>query len=636
MKHAKIKVGGVVLCLTAGVASTSCGGGSDNTGDVAARPTTPATPPAPMSTAPPPAVVKTSPAVEGLVISDPLIAIDLSEPLLNKSFVSVQMLTQGKVTTVRSEAVPTSSIALLTPNLTRGALVGYEPHPTKAGWAKSAADIASTFALVYRAPFSGNGATRAYNFDSKKYGPELPAIDGAPGSLAASGWIYAKDLASKTITVSDGRIVEKDMAGRPYAPALKRYEETYQLADDVVVYNVNTADYAASAVSTLAAVPVTADYKYSTTERQQVYVVFDKSHQGADTAKVKALYYFTPKSVTSGKPVWDIGNNSSMLVAMGTVPASESATYAGTRYFDIPYQAVNYEQSTEPFPIVKDTLYSVGDNEVAIYLFKAGDRLIMLDAGWPNLGYQYWKNIEAMGFDPRKVTDVVLTHAHADHYGTAAELVSMIENTGAKIRLWGSSEEVNGLLKDAQGNTWNKTPTLAASQTVIRSRTTEFYQSGQTYDFGTVKMTPIITPGHTNGTYSFFFDVNNPITSTSQRFAYHGGFGWNPLKMSTAANGWQRLIMRFSLAYLQQTDQNSIVLPQHTDMSPLVEAFQAVKAYNRDPANAGQQKTVLDALTTTTGGVNEFQNMLEKRYQSFAMRVMAELILNSHRCFTTV
>lgn len=76
--------------------------------------------------------------------------------------------------------------------------------------------------------------------------------------------------------------------------------------------------------------------------------------------------------------------------------------------------------ATESFAIIPDRLYYVGNNEVAIYLTQADDgTLILLDAGWPASGYQYWRNIEAMGFDPRDIDYILLTHGHGDQYGTA-------------------------------------------------------------------------------------------------------------------------------------------------------------------------------------------------------------------------
>ena len=305
------------------------------------------------------------------------------------------------------------------------------------------------------------------------------------------------------------------------------------MADDLVVYNVNTDDWSKSTVSDFASIPVTADYSYATKNRQAVYVVFDKNWKQADSAKVRSIYYFTPQTVTDGKPVWDVQTMSSLLADKGNDPVSGK-----------PYVAINattpleapYTRSTEPFAIVKDTFYFVGDNEVAIYLFKADmgtkdpadDKLIMLDAGWPCSGYQYWKNIEAVGFDPRKITDFMLTHGHLDHYGVAMELVNMIENSGGKVNVYGSKDDTFGLTKDAMGNPWNIRGALPADETGIRAKTNITYEMDKYYDFiGNVRIMVTPTPGHTPGTGSFIFKVKNPDSGDWITFGYMGGYGFN-------------------------------------------------------------------------------------------------------------
>ena len=56
----------------------------------------------------------------------------------------------------------------------------------------------------------------------------------------------------------------------------------------------------------------------------------------------------------------------------------------------------------------------------------------------------------------------------------------------------------------------------------------------------------------------------------------------------TAANGWLRLAWQLGFSYLQYTLELDFVSPQHTNQFPIVEVYQALKAYNRDPANASK------------------------------------------------
>jgi hypothetical protein len=79
----------------------------------------------------------------------------------------------------------------------------------------------------------------------------------------------------------------------------------------------------------------------------------------------------------------------------------------------------------------------------------------------------------------------------------------------------------------------------------------------------------------------------------------------------TAANGFRRLSFQRSLAWLQQRVDVHYVAPSHTNQYPIVEVYQALAAYNNDPATRGRRLTMLDALTT-----DEFVNFNEKRYES--------------------
>ena len=574
----------------------------------------------------------------GLVYTDPTV----NDNGDGTSYVQVGMLTYGKAMTVFSEATDNSTIAAVSQNLVKGNLVDFvlsassnaavaTPHKnenarTFAPVAKVPSDPAKTFNKVL-----AKRTSTAAQFDSMKYGPELSPVNGNAGRMVAAGWIYAKT--DHAITVGDGRIVTEDISGRSLPAPIKRYEETYEVDPQVAVYKVEMQktdpsknvydDYSASAPSTYAAIPVTADYDYCTTARQAAYLVFDKNYKNAKTAKVIAIYYFTPMSTSDGLPVWDVPTQSYLLKDKGTVPDCVPARWRGKTYYDVVASGVQsdpYTRSTEPFEIVKDTFYSVGDNEVAVYLFRAdNDRLIVLDAGWPNSGYQYWKNIEAMGFDPRKVTDWMSTHGHGDHYGTAVELFTMVENAGGSINVYGTKEDTWGITQDAMGNVWNIAGALPASETVIRSKTIP-YEYDKWYDFGNVQILVTPTPGHTPGTGSFIFKVKNPADGNKWvTFGYMGGYGYNGLYTPTASNGWLRLNFQLGLAWLQQMIDVDYVSPQHTNQYPFVETYQALKAYNNDPANRNNQLTMLDALTSkmpdSPGLVTtEFVNFCEKRY----------------------
>jgi hypothetical protein len=366
----------------------ACGG--DGGGDTVATPgaTSPGTGTSPGGTTP--VRVKAFRAA-GLVTAAPTLRTDAS----GGQTVSVAVLAQDGPRTLTTPAVAPARAAALQAALVPGNLVDWLPSATDANVVQVAADAAVTFNVIL-----AKGNATATQFDLQKYGAAVGRNADAPGPMVAAGWVYAKTGA--TVTVGDGSMVTADQAGRAYPAPIKRYEETYTLAPDARVFNVNTASYGQSGASTLAALPVTADYRHATTARQAAYLVFDDNHENAATARVAAIWYFTPQATSDGKPVWDVPTLSTMLADKGTDPVS-----------GLPYASINatsvttapYTRSTEPFEMVKGTMYYVGDNEVASYLLKADmgtadpadDKVIKIDAGWANSGYQYWRNLELVG-----------------------------------------------------------------------------------------------------------------------------------------------------------------------------------------------------------------------------------------------
>lgn len=587
------------------------GGGGGNPGFfIPVQPPAPApNPPAPPPPPAPPASASFRSA--GIVYA---------APEVGGGQISVAVLAQDGARKLTLDAGSSDNAAAIAATLVPGNLVDWLPGEG-ANTVQLAQEPAKTFNVILRKGSSANA-----QFDNAKYGPEVTRNNDVPGPMVAAGWIYGKTGSS--ITVGDGHMVRADQAGRPYNVPIKRYEETYQVSPDVKVFNVNTASYGESAASDYASIPVTADYHYSTTSRQAAYLLFDSNHEESENAKVIAIWYFTPKSTSDGKPVWDVPSLSPMLADKGNDPIS------GQAYIDINATGVTnapYTRSTEPFEMVKNTMYYVGDNEVASYLFvadmgtpndKSDDKVIKIDAGWPNSGYQYWKNMELLGLDPRSVTDIWLTHGHGDHYGTVVEQLRMMDNAGKPIKLWASKEESSGIQQDQRGNPWNIAGALPASETQIRERTTDFYKYDEWYDYGNVQIMVIWAPGHTPGTTNMLFRVKNPDDGKFYTFGYHGGYGVGSLGSPSATSGWLRLAFQAGFSYLQQSLDVDFVSPQHTNQFPIVEVYQGLKAYNRDPANVGKQMSMLEAMRSRVydspeiGGVkitSEFANQLEKR-----------------------
>lgn len=413
-------------------------------------------------------------------------------------------------------------------------------------------------------------------FDTMKYGAELSPVNGEPGAMLATGWLTAKS--GNQITVGD----------------LDLFDETYTLAPDVKVYEFNT-DTSTLTARRLSDVPVTQKTDgefYKTANRQQVMVVFDQNYRNADQAEVVELYYITPQPTIDEKYLYPADH----------MPIDSFMTENDGKTVAKPTAAA-WLTATESFAIIPDRLYYVGDNEVAIYLTQADDgTLILLDAGWPASGYQYWRNIEAMGFNPRDIDYILLTHGHGDQYGTGAELDTMIKNAGGDPVVYECYEdtygydiygfpEITGIIKD--------TPVLNAVD--------KFYINDTWMEFdGSVRIKPVLTAGHTNGTDSFIFELTDPATNETLTISYLGGYGVNGNTKYDPDNdptgrGYLRLAFQYGLRYLQQTVEPDYMLPQHTNQYPMLEI------------NKAAEEKGIPFLEAVNRGSYEWVNFLEKR-----------------------
>lgn len=413
-------------------------------------------------------------------------------------------------------------------------------------------------------------------FDTMKYGAELSPVNGEPGAMLATGWLTAKS--GNQITVGD----------------LDLFDETYTLAPDVKVYEFNT-DTSTLTARRLSDVPVTQKTDgefYKTANRQQVMVVFDQNYRNADEAKVAELYYITPQPTIDGK----------YLYPSDHMPIDSFMTENDGKTVAKPQSAV-WLTAAEPFAIIPDRLYYVGDNEVAMYLLQADDgTLILLDAGWPPSGYLYWMNIEAMGFDPRDIDYLLLTHGHGDHYGSAAELDTMIKNAGGDPVVYECYEDTYGY--DIYG--FPEIPGIIEDTPVLNA-VDKLYENEKWLEFdGSIRLKTVLTPGHSIGTDSIIFELTNPANGELLTLSYLGGYGVNGNTKYDPDNdptgrGYLRLAFQYGLRYLQQTVEPDYMLPQHTNQYPMLEI------------NKAAEEKGIPFLEAVNRGSYEWVNFLEKR-----------------------
>jgi metallo-beta-lactamase class B len=172
----------------------------------------------------------------------------------------------------------------------------------------------------------------------------------------------------------------------------------------------------------------------------------------------------------------------------------------------------------EPFKIVGN-LYFVGNLSVSSHLVETDEGLILFDTGYPQTLYLLLESIRELGFEPKDIKQIFHTHAHYDHFGGTKALVDL---TNAKTAIGKIDVEI-----------LTKRPEL----TWCAEYGVEFYEhffvdteieDGQKFTFGKTNIECSLTPGHTAGAMSYFFNVK-----AGKRKGYiaalHGGVGLNTL-----------------------------------------------------------------------------------------------------------
>ena len=158
------------------------------------------------------------------------------------------------------------------------------------------------------------------------------------------------------------------------------------------------------------------------------------------------------------------------------------------------------EKVIEPFRIFGN-VYFIGTYAESSHIIDTGDGLIMIDTGRDNLP-AILKGLETFGFAPKDVRYIINSHWHGDHTASTAK---MVELSGAKTLIGKEDYEKAKKFFDAD----------------------ILVTEGDTLTLGNTTVSFLETPGHTKGTLSIFFDVEE--NGTTLRAGMFGGAGVNTL-----------------------------------------------------------------------------------------------------------
>jgi metallo-beta-lactamase class B len=159
-------------------------------------------------------------------------------------------------------------------------------------------------------------------------------------------------------------------------------------------------------------------------------------------------------------------------------------------------QSSNVEdQKVAPFKVF-DNLYYVGPGSVAVWLIPTTDGLILVDSTQEPLVDHVIDGIRKLGFEPKNIKYILLTHGHLDHFGGAGKIQAL---SGARVA---TLEEDWTLIEATYQNPGrgNRDPGVPLKRDMV-------LREGQTLTLGTTSLKVYKLPGHTPGSPSFEFTV---------------------------------------------------------------------------------------------------------------------------------
>jgi metallo-beta-lactamase class B len=163
---------------------------------------------------------------------------------------------------------------------------------------------------------------------------------------------------------------------------------------------------------------------------------------------------------------------------------------------------------TEPARVF-DNLYFVGTKIHSSWALTTSEGIILLDTLYDYASEEaIIGGLKKLGLDPATVKYVIITHAHGDHVGGAK---LMQDRIGSRIVMGGPDW-------DAIEKSVNQYPNGKPKRDIVAA-------DGAKVTLGDTSVTLALTPGHTPGTVSMFFQVKDngrPLT-----VAYSGGTAFN-------------------------------------------------------------------------------------------------------------
>lgn len=212
---------------------------------------------------------------------------------------------------------------------------------------------------------------------------------------------------------------------------------------------------------------------------------------------------------------------------------------------------------TEPAKVF-DNLYFVGTKIHSSWALTTSEGIILIDTLYDYASEEaIVGGLKKLGLDPAAVKYVIITHAHGDHVGGAK---LMQDRFGARIVMgapdWDSIEK-----------SVNQYPNGKPKRDIAAA-------DGQKVTLGDASVTLALTPGHTPGTVSMFFQVKDggrPLT-----VAYSGGTAFN--FMNDVPHFDTYIASQRKMAELAASQNATVLMSNHSEFDNAVTKIKLLAA----------------------------------------------------------
>jgi len=173
--------------------------------------------------------------------------------------------------------------------------------------------------------------------------------------------------------------------------------------------------------------------------------------------------------------------------------------------------------AVDPFHLAGN-IYYVGNRDVSAHLIDTGRGLILLDTAFPQTVYLLLESVRKLGFQPKDIRFILNIHGHYDHFGGTRALKDL---TGAVTCL--GAEDVKIITERPELSWAPEYGTVFYEQYDVDRP----LQDGDVIELGGTCVECVHSPGHTDGTISFFFETD--VDGRKLTAGIHGGPGTNTL-----------------------------------------------------------------------------------------------------------